>query len=526
MHGDAAITTAAGSAPDVPAGQPGTVAREYLRMHDFTGGGTPLPQRFKQYPRQPRRPLSWPPQPAPVTDTVGLLARVLTGYAPTRIRLSTATGMNVWLGRPYSVAPMVGEQTVRRMVASGGATYPAEVYAAVLGDASLPGGIYHYDPVHHALEELSTGDPGPWLRAALGREPAPVTLLVACRLWKNSSKYTGFGYRLGCVDIGVLAGELLAAGPVPGRIQFHFADRVLGERLGLDPDLEAVYAVVTPGIPAGFTAGRTSPRTAEPVAADAFGMMLDRALAGQAQPGAVRLHRASLHSTAGTSLRVAPQRLPWTGPATLRLPPPPPAAPARVPGVRRSAGRFGAAPVPVDALATVLLQLVDGFPSDLPDTAPRSVQLTAYCLLNRVDGVAAGAYRYDPHSHALVAVPGDDPSPGSSLSFRTDMGGTLRTPAASVFIFADPEPGLRVLGDRWYRILAMLAGIGVHRAAAAAAATGLGSRISFSYHPDRVRQLFRLPGSQVDLMHLHLGYTAPQAGIVDLALVPTTGSPR
>jgi SagB-type dehydrogenase family enzyme len=420
-------------------------------------------------------------------------------------------------GQPYS-APVAANQGVRRAVPSGGAYYPAELYAAVVGDASLPGGVYHYDAVHHTLEELATGDPRPWLRAALGREPGPCTLLVTCRLWKNSPKYTVFGYRLGCVDTGVLAGQLLAAGPAPVRIQFTAADDRLGDPLGLDPELEAVYAAVTPAVPAEFAAARPSATVAPPVRARSLGLMLDRRMAGEAHPAAVRLHGASRRATVGAA---APRPAAAHHPAPIDLPPPATVDSGQARGIRHSAGRFGAAPVPAAALATVLRYLAAGYPSDLPGTEPWCAHLTAYCAIERVPDIPPGVYRYDPATHTLAPLrAGLD---GGLRAVRTDATGTLRTPAACVFLFTDLAAGTKLAGDRWYRIASLLAGIAVQQAGLAAAVVGLGCRPSFAYRAEPARALFGLPDRQVDLVQLVLGHEVAQHGVVDLDLA---GAPR
>lgn len=49
----------------------------------------------------------------------------------------------------------------KRTVPSAHARYPLEVYLITSGSASLPGGLYHYEPTGHLLKRLSDGAPRP-----------------------------------------------------------------------------------------------------------------------------------------------------------------------------------------------------------------------------------------------------------------------------------------------------------------------------------------------------------------------------
>ncbi len=53
----------------------------------------------------------------------------------------------------------------KRTVPSAHARYPLEVYLITSGSASLPGGLYHYEPTGHLLKRLSDGAP----QATLGK---------------------------------------------------------------------------------------------------------------------------------------------------------------------------------------------------------------------------------------------------------------------------------------------------------------------------------------------------------------------
>src|SRR5206468_4553921 len=73
-----------------------------------------------------------------------------------------------------------GDQEVRTYAAAG-ALYPDELYAVTAELVGLPAGVYHYNPLEHALTPLRAGD----LRGSLAEAAgglgsvacAPVTLV-------------------------------------------------------------------------------------------------------------------------------------------------------------------------------------------------------------------------------------------------------------------------------------------------------------------------------------------------------------
>lgn len=105
------------------------------------------------------------------------------------------------------------KQDLLRPVPSGGGLYPCEVYAVIGAGQTLPAGVYHYDPVHHALDviqdvETCSGQGNQPLTALLETllEPpacnADFALVLSCFFWKNAFKYGEFAYRLQGLDLG------------------------------------------------------------------------------------------------------------------------------------------------------------------------------------------------------------------------------------------------------------------------------------------------------------------------------------
>lgn len=546
---------------------------------------TPLP--FKRYPTSDRRPLPWcspgngwhahgspgqgspgdsppghsppghgsrdrglPGQGSPGLGSRGhgsrgglaLLAAGLAAYAPTRVHYASVAGSALQSGAPIMVDydPQWYELQVagvRRPVPSGGAYYPGELYAAVPGDAGLAAGVYHYDPVNHALELVRPGDPSPQLTRATGGDPAAGgALLLACRLWKNAGKYGNLGHHLASLDVGGLLGEVIARLPGPARVRFFFLDDVLDDLLGLTPSIETVLAVVL--LPHG------SPSAKEPLAGvppPAGGLDRDQAnrsvvapagepLAGVLSPAA-GLERdqanRSIVDPAVVALTAAsrihdldPSLAPTADPPPAPTADPPPAGsvslpePAAVPQEqvqRRSAVSFRPDPIPLTQLAAVLAAATAGFASDLAGTAHGAPPLSLYCVTAAVAGLDDGVHRYHPAAHAMTRT---SPTPRLRAAV-IGLDAQLVSAAVSLFLVAAYRAPA---GDRWYRVANLLAGVMMQRICRAAAGLGLGSRPNLGFAPAAVADLLGLAAEEAPLLHVLVGHPAPRPGCLDLSL--------
>lgn len=152
------------------------------------------------------------------------------------------------LGTALRVRPDTRES---RPYPSGGALYPIETYAigTVLDAHSRE--VYHYDPVHHALERLwAIPKTTPMKHLFRGSvTPLSEVALVFTATWQRSEKkYGRFAYELALLEAGHMAQNILlsaaalgiAARPVAG-----FDDTMMESILDIDTDCEqAVYAIM------------------------------------------------------------------------------------------------------------------------------------------------------------------------------------------------------------------------------------------------------------------------------------------
>ncbi|MBB5803286.1 SagB-type dehydrogenase family enzyme [Saccharothrix ecbatanensis] len=439
-------------APDTVAPEagpvPGEATRRYLRALAERGpvsvDWSAAPPTHKRYPTAGRVVLPWR-APSPIGD----LLRGLLGV--TRAEWTHRTGVRL-----------------KRPAPSGGALYPIEAYVA-LGD---PAGLYHYDPAHHALDLVRVGDHRTLLHASLTCPPAEVpdmVVVLTAVFWRNGFKYRDFAYRLHCQEVGVLGAQVLVVGESSGldtAVHLRFDDAVCQSLLGLDPTREGVLAAFTCTSGAGAAAGPL-PRSS--------------ATGEEHPPPSVvgRLpHLSALHAAAAAA----------TGSGALPALPPVPAGPlVALPAPRalrladglplRGSPEIGFLPREIDArdLATILAHASAGYPGDVPGCHRAPVTLTPHILVQRVRGVPAGAYRYDPDTGRLVATAGTGRVEAGPLQPNTRE--ALPEASAILVPAGDQTAGIAGFGDRWYRLQQAEAGLVVHRGALAAAAAGLAARI-------------------------------------------------
>ncbi|WP_416903301.1 hypothetical protein [Micromonospora echinospora] len=542
----------------------------------------PQGKRYRDAPRWPLRwpGPGAPPLGATGTDR---LSALLLGYAPRRLELITNTAFAAMRGWPSTLPDLSrllpAWFTARRAVPSGGAFHPAELYVVWAGTADLPPGVYHHDAAHHTLELLRPGDPAAALDHLLGAaasEPRHA-LVVACRVVKNAGKYRAFGYQLAMMDSGVLLGQL-AGSPLAGRVHLAFDPRVGEALLGLDGDLETVVAVVelpaarlgnipaaAPGPAAAALSSSTPLSTSTPLSAAAplststplpaaappapSGLDGDRRNLVEADPAVTALHRA-IRAGAGPAPRVAPVDAPAppTDPAPAPTAGPPVAPPTATgpPPVTSLPSPTGSPPVALPSPA-VPSRAATAHRASANDLAPgltlgQLAGILAYagghraagalaaltghprhpalwCLVDRVDGLAPGAYRYDRERHLLWPSSAHDGAP-DRLADRLNAG--MSRAGASLFVVAGGDHPVDRLDPVDLRDLYLRTGVAVQLAALAAGTVGAATRPMGGFDAVAATARLGLPAGAVPLLHLLVGAPRPRAGA--LAVAFTEGS--
>lgn len=368
--------------------------------------------------------------------------------------------------------------TPARPAPSSGARYPIEAYLAVGDSEDLPAGLYHYDPAHHALDVLREGDVRSWASAALADEPSPppaMVLLLSTVFWRNAAKYRQFGYRLQCLDAGVMVGQALEAGAAAGlhgQVHLCFHDEDLNLLAGLDPLAESVLAVITfPGrtesrpmpladrsLPVAAVAAPSPPITDFPEFADMADLHL-ASLAYRPVDGSPRsddMGEPFIAAMAGSAVALPTVDVELSA------------------GLARRRTAYGYHQEKLDKTDLAALLAAAARPSNTDPTSATAL----CCAVPGVADVEPGPYRYLRGRHALSPLSVGDPVDALAASAKSPMlAEECRTAGAVLSPVGDFERGLRIFGDRWYRMQNIQAGLLTQRVCLAAAARGLASHV-------------------------------------------------
>jgi SagB-type dehydrogenase family enzyme len=399
-----------------------------------------------------------------------------------------------------------GGEVLFRAAASTGALFQTELYLVAGEIDGLEAGLYHFCPGDFALRQLRAGD----VRAALAEAAADPTLagraatvIPSAIYWRNTWKYQARGYRHLFWDSGTMLANLLATASALGaapRLVTGFVDSEVNALLGLDPGREAALELMALG-PEGAAAQSVTLDVIEhptmPLSSSEVDYPTLRAIhqaSSLDSPAAVRAWRAAVPP--------APRR--------------PRGSLGALPEPRRTAGRtlgetiqhrgstraFSHEPISAVELSTVLWWSTRPFEADVP-----SGLVDPYLIVNGVDGVAPGAYRYWPDDNALELLSaGDHRRQSAYLCLDQSLGGD----AAAVLYFLAPLDGLlRTFGNRGYRLANLEAGLLGGRAYLAAYAQRFGAT-GLTFYDDEVVRFFSPHAAGLDAIFVTaLGRAAP-----------------
>lgn len=149
-------------------------------------------------------------------------------------------------------AEMGDLQLLERPVPSGGGLYPLECFLLARRLESISPGVYHYVPLHHGLEQLSTALPSERMISDLFLDQpyaarAPLIVVFCAVLSRSMEKYGDRGYRYILLEAGHAAqnATLVATALGLGSLSLGgFFDRDLAALLQVAwPDTVPLYAL-------------------------------------------------------------------------------------------------------------------------------------------------------------------------------------------------------------------------------------------------------------------------------------------
>ncbi|WP_210366633.1 SagB family peptide dehydrogenase [Bacillus sp. REN3] len=411
----------------------------------------------------------------------------------------------------------------RRFVPSGGALYPNELYIYLKIDG-LPQGIYHYHAAQHQLVLLREGDFDQDLAQALGNRcdlPSCFgTVFISTRFWKNFFKYNNFAYRLQGLDTGGVIGQLLETSHRFGfesGVYFQFIDAAVNHLLGLDPQQESVYSVIPLSVEAtnwstsqSAVGAEDTTRKIKPIHPGEF----DRSPKTKEHPMLSAMNEASMMESPSSFQKIKSRAgIPKEG-RTAALPPAGSLAYDLANACRNrfSPGMdFVLGKVSKQQLA-LLLQQSFSYRNDLDDLpfGSRFPRVQIYGCFHNIDGLADGAYVYDPTERELRLIePGDfrlDLQHGLSM----DNVNLLQVPIC-LHIAGSRDFYKNELGYRGYRVLQMEAGIMMQKLLLAASAVGLGGHPLLGFDAKASDGLYQLDSrGQTSLIQIPIGHYRPK----------------
>jgi SagB-type dehydrogenase family enzyme len=416
-----------------------------------------------------------------------------------------------------------GGEVLFRAAASTGALYQTEAYI-VAGDVDgLAAGLYHFSPGDFVLRRLRDGD----VRGALAVAAADdalarraCTLVLTAIYWRNTWKYQARGYRHLFWDSGTMLANALAVARALGlapRLLTSFVDAEVNHLLGLDVAHEAALELLAVG------PERAAAPPSEALAPLAHPVMplsreevdyppLREALAASSlpTPDAVRAWRA-------TRAPAAP-----AVPREFVSLPVPEATDGRTLGEtiqrRGSTRSFAHEALTLEELGAALWAASRPTPQDV---AGGLVDL--YLIINAVEGLAPGAYRYEPTVHGLETLAkGEFRRQSAFLTLEQPLGGDA---AAVIYFLAPLNAVLAAYGDRGYRLVNLEAGLAGGRAYLAAYSRGFGASGLTFYDAEVVRFFSPRAAGADSIFVTALGRSAPREERVLLS-TPKPAPPR
>ena len=379
--------------------------------HGLDWPNQPLPFKIYKDVDSVRLPTDGGPIAASVAETVG--AEPLAPNAESIPDLGTLARLLYLSAGITKRKPYAGGELYFRAAACTGALYHIDLYL-VCGD--LPGlgaGVYHFGPNDFGLVRLREGDYRGVLAEASGHETsiaeAPVTLVLADTHWRNAWKYGARAYRHAFWDAGTLLANTLAVtsgGGVPAKVVTSFVDEEVHRLLGLEAEKESVVALVPLG-----RASEAAP--AAPFPMDALAMPTEPLSPKVVEyPAIYELHRSSSlespEEVAEMRGRTLELRAYEAAGNMVQLPR---EGDVRVRGLeetilrRGSTRTFAQDPISVEELSAALHFSTRGIDADFLSPYGASVN-ELFLIVNSVEGLASGAYRYDREKHGLELLEG------------------------------------------------------------------------------------------------------------------------
>lgn len=380
-----------------------------------------------------------------------------------------------------------------RAAPSASRLYPTEIYLLVNDVSGVAPGLYYFSPPHHRLIQLTREAPVSEVKRAgfqLGfLEEAPVVFFLTSVYPRAIRKFQERAYRYCLMDAGYVAQNLVLASGSLGlvcNLLGDFADEEVNRILQVDGKNEAAVLMA----PVGLNNGRLEKEEYT------FGMIKpEKDSINERFPSLIEgIQTNSSHFPPGESYVNVPVTLPFRKLPESRelkgnlieLPGPGSEiteSTHRIIERRRSAHNFLRVPLALNDVSGLLYHLrsvpvLYNFPS-----------YSTYVVVNEVEGLENGIYRYHPQNHKLEQI--------KKGAFRGDIAYlTLAQDAvfnsSIAFFFSTDFEEMDIFANRGYRYAHLNVGMLGESLYLTATALGLGVRGIGNFFDDNINSFFNV----------------------------------
>lgn len=391
-----------------------------------------------------------------------------------------------------------GGELYFRAAACAGALYPTEVYVFCGDLDGLAAGVYHFNPGDFALRKLREGDYRSLLARATAGESrvsnAPVTLVFTAISWRSTWKYRDRAYRYHFWDNGMILANALAmasAHELPAEIVMGFVEADVNKLIGVDGEQELALSLLPLGH--GDAPAPECPPIEEMPEISFELIPISRSPVDY--PSIREMHSASSFTDRDETREWRGAVINSNSPAVqgelFSLSPSPDQSLPReaiedVIQRRASTRRFARKAMSLADLSTIIERATRGMPADWLPRGEGSLN-DVYAIVNRVEGLPAGAYFYRTEDNALELLkPGDFSAKAAYLTLEQDLGGDA---SVTFFLMTDLKSVLEAYGNRGYRAAQMEAGVIGGKMYGAAYALKCGAT-GLTFYDDDVTEFF------------------------------------
>jgi SagB-type dehydrogenase family enzyme len=476
----------------------------HTSRHTLDWGNRPFP--FKVYSTQ--TPIPLPKETVPLSmsalDAVRADGGPAEGRRPPDL---TALSRILFLSNGVSRTRRYGDEVFTFRTAScTGALYHIELYLVCRDSRDLVAGVYHYGAHDHALRRLREGDFREIIVRATANEPAiaqaPAIVVCTDTFWRNAWKYQAREYRHAFWDGGVILANLLATAAaygLPARVVEGFADDDVNRLLSLDTQKEVAIALVALGRDGESVPPAPPVQPLELPIEPLSRYEVDYPLIHEMHAGSA-LDTGEVAAWRGEPpprVAFAAARRLFELPSTVDNDLPHDSIDKVI--LRRGSTReFDPVSITYTQLSSMLDTASRGIPADFLE--PFGATLNDwYLIVNRVEGLPSGSYRYHPEVRALEQLRADDFSNRAGyLALEQELG---RDASVDVYFISDLGPILHRFGGRGYRAAELEAGILGGKLYLAAYALGLGAT-GLTFYDDDVIAFFSPDAAGKSVMFL------------------------